>query len=221
MSRESRLKRDLPVEIDLSALDELQKAVGATQKQMEMAYSRALRRTAVTLKKLAVREMKSGIAPRNVAMIRRRLLSFQQTRSGKSLDEIKLWFGLNAIKVKDLKGKIKGQRQRLTRDPVTGRFISPQKQAKKVLAVFVPAGDIPAQSYDDGVVGQASDGRRTIIIWDPVSRRRREAEVDIYATMLDRIEDNVFALAAEIFMHHFDVDIRGRVKTNNHSYRGR
>jgi hypothetical protein len=36
--------------------------------------------------------------------------------------------------------------------------------------------------------------------------------VDIYEPMLNYIEDNAFAEAMEIFMHHFETDLRGRVK---------
>ncbi|VTP62163.1 Uncharacterised protein [Serratia rubidaea] len=51
-----------------------------------------------------------------------------------------------------------------------------------------------------------------MLIRDPATRRTREAEVDIYAPMLDYIEDNAFADVVEIFLHHFETDIRGRVK---------
>ena len=50
------------------------------------------------------------------------------------------------------------------------------------------------------------------MIRDPQTRRTREAEVDIYEPMLNYVEDNAFAEAIDIFMHHFESDIRGRVK---------
>ena len=59
---------------------------------------------------------------------------------------------------------------------------------------------------------QRRENRRTVVIRDPDTRRTREAEVDIYEPMLNYIEDNAFAEAMEIFMHHFETDLRGRVK---------
>lgn len=53
-----------------------------------------------------------------------------------------------------------------------------------------------------------------MVIRDPQTRRTREAEVDIYEPMLNYIEDNAFAEAMDIFMHHFETDIRGRVKAD-------
>jgi hypothetical protein len=56
------------------------------------------------------------------------------------------------------------------------------------------------------------DNRRTIVIRDPETRRTRDAEIDIYEPMLNYVEDNAFAEVLEIFMHHFQSDLRGRVK---------
>jgi len=108
MARDSRLRRDMLVDIDTGALWKIANGVGATHKQYRNAYSRALKRTAVTLRKQALADLKTGLAPRSLAMVRKRLLSFRISR-GAMLDEAKLWFGLNAIKVKDLKGRVRGR----------------------------------------------------------------------------------------------------------------
>ncbi|STA77342.1 hypothetical protein [Citrobacter koseri] len=55
-------------------------------------------------------DLKDGLAPRSINLVRRRLLSFRLDR-GSRLDNFRLWFGLNAIKVKDLKGRISRQDQ--------------------------------------------------------------------------------------------------------------
>ncbi|WP_227317440.1 hypothetical protein [Cedecea davisae] len=213
MTRERRLSRSLPVDIDLSALQQVQSVLGATQKQFEMAYSRALKRTAVTLQKLARAEMKAGVSPRSMNQVRRRLMHFRHGRSGNKMDEIKLFFGLNAIKVKDLKGRIKGKvlPHHDIRDPVTGRYTAGEGTRRVVAPpTFTPAGDMPTQTFEGGFVGKTRKGRRTI--FQKSGRSLREAEVSIYAPMLDRIEDKVFAEAMEIFMHHFESDLRGRVR---------
>ncbi|VTP62161.1 Uncharacterised protein [Serratia rubidaea] len=108
MARTTRLRRDLPIDIDTMVLRDIALAVGATHKQYMTAYSRALKRTAATMRKRAMADIKDGLAPRSMAMVRKRLLSFRVSR-GSLLDEGRLWFGLNAIKVKDLKGRINGR----------------------------------------------------------------------------------------------------------------
>ncbi|WP_337047266.1 hypothetical protein [Serratia liquefaciens] len=213
MARASRLRRDLPFDIDLQVLQRIAISAGANHTQYMRAYSRALNRTMTTLKKRVVGDMKAGIAPRNLSLIRKRLLSFRLTR-GAQLDEGKLWFGLNAIKVKDLKGRVKGRIRphHDRRDPQTGRFIAARRRASAEVG-FEPKGELlTAKNFPDGEVGRTRAGRRTVLIRDPQTRRAKEAEVDIYAPMLDYIEDNAFSDVARIFFHHFETDLKGRVK---------
>lgn len=213
MARESRLRRDLPVDIDVKAIWRIAENIGATQKQFRAAYSRALRRTAATLRKKAMADLKGGLAPRSMNLVRRRLLSFRLDR-GSQLDNFRLWFGLNAIKVKDLKGRISGRVRphHNRRDKSTGRYIKARRQTQD--AGFAPKGNLLAsQTFTNGEVARSRrDNRRTVVIRDPDTRRTREAEVDIYEPMLNYVEDNAFAEAMDIFMHHFESDIRGRVK---------
>ncbi|EBS3741176.1 hypothetical protein DQY98_14195 [Salmonella enterica subsp. enterica serovar Saintpaul] len=213
MARESRLRRDLPVDIDVDVIWRIADSIGATQKQFRAAYSRALRRTAATLRKKAMADLKDGLAPRSMDLVRRRLLSFRLDR-GSQLDNFRLWFGLNAIKVKDLKGRINGRLRphHTRRDSNTGRFIKARRQAEN--AGFSPKGNLLSErSFENGEVSRSKrNNRRTVVIRDPLTRRTREAEMDIYEPMLNYIEDNAFAEAMEIFMHHFETDIRGRVK---------
>jgi hypothetical protein len=215
MARGSRLRRDLPVDIDVSVIWGIADSLGATMHQYRLAYSRALKRTASTLRKKALAEMKDGLAPRSMDRVRKRLLTFRTTR-GAALDEARFWFGLNAIKVKDLKGRISGRIRphHTRRDRSTGRFIQARRQAQAV--GFSPKGSLLSPvTFENGEVARARrDNRRTVVIRDPQTRRTREAEVDIYAPMLNYIEDNAFVEVTEIFMHHFVSDIRSRVKHN-------
>ena len=70
----------------------------------------------------------------------------------------------------------------------------------------------PLRRSPTEVARSRRDKQRTVVIRDPQTRRTREAEVDIYEPMLNYVEDNAFAEAMDIFMHHFESDIRGRVK---------
>ncbi|MBT0717815.1 hypothetical protein HGT71_05950 [Rosenbergiella epipactidis] len=214
MARKRRLQRDMLVDIDTQALLSIAVAVGANHKQYRSAYSRALQRTAVTLRKQAMANIKMGLAPRSLTLVRQRLLSFRYSR-GATLDEAKLWFGLNAIKVKDLKGRIRGRIRphHSLRDPKTGRY-SPARRSSNTDVGFEPKGSLlESATFLNGEVARArGNNRRTVVIRDPQTRRTKEAEVDIYAPMLDYIEDNAFSGVVDIFMHHFQSDIKGRVK---------
>ncbi|WP_241609005.1 hypothetical protein [Rosenbergiella australiborealis] len=214
MARERRLQRDMLVDIDTKALLNIAVAVGANHKQYRSAYSRALQRTAITLRKQAMSDIKTGLAPRSLTMVRQRLLSFRYSR-GAMLEEAKLWFGLNAIKVKDLKGRIRGRIRphHTLRDPNTGRFTTARRSSNTDVG-FEPKGSLLDNiTFPNGEVARTRrDNRRTIVIRDPQTRRTKEAEIDIYASMLDYIEDNAFSGVMEIFMHHFQSDIKGRVK---------
>lgn len=212
--REARTRRDALFDLDLGPLLELAATLQATQAQYMMAYSRALRRTGATLRKMALAEIKDGIAPRKLQRFRQRIFVSSLSR-GSVPDEMRLWFGLNSIKVKDLKGRISGRRQHQKRDPKTGRFIPLKKAGKHSFAEFQSKGSLGSTKYDNGVIARVR-GTRTIRVYDAESQRSREAEVDIYAPMLDRIEDNVFQEVNAIFLRHFETDLRGRVKARVH-----
>ncbi|EHI0033395.1 TPA: hypothetical protein ODM50_005113, partial [Escherichia coli] len=159
------------------------------------------------------------LAPRKMDTLDRRLFSTRITR-GNAMDEARLWFGLNAIKIKDLRGRIRGQRVRRhdLRDPVTGRFIKEnrvrRRRRKASDPVFEPNGSfLSPAAYENGlVIRSRKENRRTIIIKNPETGRVREAEAGIYASTMDYVEDVAFAECLEIFMKEFESDIRRRAK---------
>lgn len=77
-------------------------------------------------------------------MIGRRVLrDFVIRRNGDEFDEAKVWFGLNAIKVRDLRGRISGGRrgERHQLRDVRGRF-APASRSRKAREIrFKPAGE--------------------------------------------------------------------------------
>lgn len=204
--RVSRTRSSSLFDFDLDEIQRIALQAGATKKQMEMAYSRALARTAVTLKKQAMALMKDGIAPKSQNQLRRRLMSVRNSTKGTAVDEFKLWFGLNRIKVKDLRGRIKGKV--LPRHNVRdgrGRFTAaPVRQAPS----FQPRGSMlrPA-TWSDGAVTLDRKGQKTIV------RGREDVEIDIYDALVTRIEDDIFPNAVEIFMKNFRHEVAFRAKS--------
>lgn len=220
MARESRLRRNLPIDIDLQVLQQIAVAAGANHKQYRNAYSRALKRTLAKSLRSARGDLKAGLAPRDMKMIEKRVLSYQGSRgtitdTSNKLGEGKIWFGLNAIKVKDLKGRVKGRTRphHNRRDPQSGRFIAARRRKLNEVG-FEPKGALlPAMNFPDGEVARSKkEGRRTVLIRDPQTRRAREAEIDIYAAVLDHLEDHSFPDMATNFYREFTNDIRGRIK---------
>ena len=219
MARAARARRDLLFDINVDELRGIVAQVGATQHQFRLAYSRALKRTASKMRMKALSELKIGLAPRKMDMLRKRLFSSRITR-GNGLDEARFWFGLNAIKIKDLRGRIRGRRVRHhdLRDPVTGRFIKEdrvrRRRRKASDPVFEPNGSfLSPTAYENGlVIRTRKENRRTIIIKNPETRRVREAEAGIYARTMDYVEDVAFADCLDIFMKEFESDIRRRAK---------
>ncbi|EBG2409222.1 hypothetical protein ELR99_24730 [Salmonella enterica subsp. enterica serovar Newport] len=218
MARASRIRRNLLFDIDVDELRGIVAQAGATQHQFRLAYSRALKRTASKMRMKALAELKTGLAPRKMDMLRKRLFSTHITR-GNAMDEARFWFGLNAIKIKDLRGRIRGRRVRHhdLRDPVTGRFIKENRARRRRKAsdpVFEPNGSfLSPAAYENGLVMRSRKGnRRTIFIKNPETGRVREAEAGIYARTMDYVEDVAFAECLEIFMKEFESDIRRRAK---------
>lgn len=97
-------------------------------------------------------DLKDGLAPRGTDLVRRRLLSFRLDRASQSqLDNFRLWFGLNAIKVKDLKGRINGRVRphHTRRDKSTGRYIKARRRAEN--AGFTPKGSLLSpRTFENG-----------------------------------------------------------------------
>ncbi|MCW5003532.1 phasin family protein [Enterobacter roggenkampii] len=199
-------------QFDMDELQGIARQAGATKKQMEMAYSRALSRTAVTLKKEAMKLVREGLSLKSHDQLRKRLLSLRNSTKGTAVDEFKLWFGLNRIKVKDLRGRIRGETlpRHSVRGP-DGRFVTaPVRQP----ASFIPKGRmLREQSWPEGRVVLDRKGQKTIRV------DRRDVEIDVYDALNTQIEDDIFPRAVEIFLNHFRTDLRGRVAAGIHSRR--
>lgn len=213
MARESRTRRNVLVDFDTSELTGLMEELNATKLQIKKSWTSALKRTSTTLRRLAMNEIKAAIAPRSPATLKRRCLPPFYTKSEFGLDEMRIWFGLNQVKIRDLKGKIRGRARPRhdLRDADTGRFVTATRRRRAAPdPVFEPAGDVASQSYPDSFVGRVK-GRRTILTKQEGSRRVREAEIGIYDALANRIEDEVLVQAEELVMKNFIRELRFRV----------
>lgn len=92
----------LPFEIDDGRLASIANEYAATPKQVRLAQSRALKRTAGSLRRLASTGLKTELGLRNATALRRRLKEY---RIGKGNGTLKLWFGANDLPISAFKGR--------------------------------------------------------------------------------------------------------------------
>lgn len=201
--------------IDTKALQETAKALGATHVQFRKAFQRAMKRTGATLRKSAAQAMKSGLAPRKSKRFVKRLI-FSYSGDKNAIGEGRMWFGLDSVKASELKGRVRGsirQRHKL-RDKKSGRFKRSRRKSRGVS--FEPKGTmLPPVAFENGEVRRSKrTNQRVIYVREGPHRRAREAEISIYAPMMEYIGGPAFTEAVSIFEKHFDVDIKGRVKAN-------
>ena len=180
------------VALDMQSLHDIREIFGATQEQMLMAYTRALRRTEVTLRKKIQAIINSDIAPENKEKLRKRLMSFRTMRAGRELGDLKLWFGLNQFRVKDLKGTVVGDilPHHVLRDPYTGRFARGPQAAGPPPAFKPKGGALSSKVWPGGFIRRDDEGRKRI--YTRRGNYAREATINAHAGLLDVVEGDIF-----------------------------
>ena len=178
-------------EIDEADLKRVADEFKATDKQVGQAISRALSRTAATMRKRAQTALAKGLDLRRGNALRKRLKALKLKRKG-TIQEISVWFGLNDMKVEDFKG-------------------SPKEVGKGATFRNV--------SYPGGFVARGRRGNRTV--FKRKGRGRFpivEQTVPIADEAMILLEDEVFHDIAQVFGRHFVSDLRARVKFGDASW---
>lgn len=191
-------QQNLVFDIDLDELNAIKDMVGATEAQVLAAYNRALSRTTQTLRKLSNSLVKDELAPKTMKKLRSRLKYFRVKSPSKlnKLDEVKLWFGLDDVPISYLKGKQK-------------RLGSKSKPRG---AVFTPKGRIETETFEQGFIAN-SHGRKSIFTRTTKKRYPiKEVQVSISDRFQITVEDEIFDKLPEVFLKHFETDLKGRVK---------
>lgn len=179
------------LQFDVDGIRDIQDALKATDKQVWNSIGRALNRTAATLRKQSLKEFRSEIGMRTVALVRRRLRDMKLKSA--SFQGFRLWYGLNNVPISYLKGTIRKSRKG-----------GASKNSK-----------IGSFSYPKGFVVPAGKGTKYRSVYERVGRERfpiKEEDAPIKDRMDIVIEDRIFNKAAEIFWHHFESDLRRQVK---------
>lgn len=227
MARERRIRRSVLLDVDTGGIGEELEKLGLMwsekndRKLIHTAWNAALKRTGITLRRWALNEAKDALAPRRMTRLRdKRLVTDFRPQAVTGLDEMKVWFGLNKIKVRDLKGRISGKAlpRHPLRDARTGRYIPATARSRREYALtFTPQGNIDPETYPGAFRARVRDGKkgdefitRKSILVRGDNGRVREAEVSVYAALADRIEDNVFDYAGQIMLKNFMSELRFR-----------
>jgi hypothetical protein len=174
----------LEFDIDGDDLERIAHELGASEKQIKMAFNRALSRTAAALRRLSSTGLQSELELRTAAQIRKRIKQIRLRRSPSGLGSIRLWYGANDLPVSAFKGR-------------------PQASAG--------GASFRGVQYDGGFVQKNKAGRQTIFrrVGDkrlPIAEQTVPVkdQIDVF------LEDRVFDQLDQIFFKNFRADLRAR-----------
>lgn len=171
-------------EIDADGLENLVAELAATEKQVKFALSRALARTATTLRTMSARYLRDSLELRTINLLRNRLKSLRLRATGG--DGMALWFGLNDMPASWFKGT--------------------PKQGKG-------GASFRGQDFPGAFVGRSKFKNRKTIM-KRVGKARLpvvEQQLPIGDKAQVTIEDEIFDKTEAIFWQHFERDLRARV----------
>lgn len=175
----------LHFDIDLQQLTAAGGELQASEKQVRAALSRAIARTATTLRTMSARGLATELELRTISLLRRRLKSLRM-RVGKD-GGVSLWYGLNDMPVSWFKGTPRR----------TSAGASHRGQEIK--------GGFVARSQFKG--GKKTIFKRTGKDRLPVA----EQNLPVEDRAVVFIEDRIFDQTEEIFWKHFMRDLKARV----------
>lgn len=181
----------LDFDIDVRELFAVMDELDPTERQIQLAFSRAMNRTAATLRRRSTSGLRALLDLRTVGLLRQRLKSLKIKKNG--LDGLRLWYGINPMPVSWFKGtpKAVGKRGRKKGESVTYR------------------GEVFENSF---VANSKVKGRKTIF------KRKTNARLPLEEQQMpirDKaevfVEDEVFSEIEDVFWPYFVRDLRARV----------
>jgi hypothetical protein len=171
--------------IDASELDRIAREFEASEKDLRLAYARALARTARTLRTQARKALREGLDLRSAAILKARLRLAKMRPRGQKIGAARLWVGANDLPATALKGK--------TRQTATGASVG----GRDIDGAFVGTSDTSARQ----MVFKRSGRTRLPIFRVTVSVQDEITEI---------LERKVFGDMAEAFMKNFRAEVRAR-----------
>ncbi len=192
--------------IDFEEVEAISAYLQASEKQVLAAYHRALSRTQVTMLKYSRKVFKDELGVSQLKKAQRRVQAFKVNRRDKTdVGGLRLWNGLNDISVNWLNG-------RLTSNGRSGATFTSSK--------------LGTHHFDNGFVIEKG-GRKQLFERDKGSVRA--IQIPVPESIASKLNQDIMDRLTDVFMHHFEVDLKGRVKTglmkerwsDGHSYHTR
>jgi hypothetical protein len=159
--------------------------LGASEKQIKLALSRALNRTASKLRTLSAKGLKNELDLRRASALRKRLKSLKLRKGG--IEGVQLWYGLNDMPVSWFKGAPK---QTATGATFRGKNF--------------PGAFVARSQYAKGKTILKRKGKARLHIEEQLMPVKDQAEVFV--------EDRIFVQVEAIFWPEFQREIEARVK---------
>jgi hypothetical protein len=154
---------------------------------ISLAFHRAQRRTEGTVRQQALRMMRDRLKLGSGAQKRlKRRVQAHMKPSASNMAEMKFWFGLNNLDPAMFRGGI-----------------------KKVQGGLMIRGTYYERAFVSMIYGKKSVMQRVGKSAYPI----RKLTVPISDEMTVALEDELFARIPDIFLRHFETDLRGRVKS--------
>lgn len=172
----------LHIDLNGEAIDDLARRFDLDEKQLHAAYTRALKRTAGTLRVRSSQGLRALLGLRNTKRLRRRIKT-KRVRGGRDGTAFEIWYGENDWPVEDFKGT-----------PV-----------ETATGVQFGAHAFPA-AFLGRIGGKGTVLRRKGAERLPIERVLMPVKdrMDVY------LEDEIFDRAEEIFMKNFEAEVRAR-----------
>ena len=186
----SNKANSLTFDIDLEEVAAISSVLEATETQMLAAFNRALSRTQTTMLKYSRKLLADELGAKQAKRLQRRMQAFKLRRAKKGqIGDLKLWFGLNDISVQWVRGRM---------------------VAKRGAGASFSSGKLGRHHYDRGFIFERG-GKK--YLYERDSKGIRAARVPVPEHVAAKLEGEVLDMLPDVFMHHFEIDLKGRVKT--------
>lgn len=183
----------LTFDIDLEELEAIGSQLTATEHQLKAAYNRALSRTQVTMQARSRKLLADALGAKSAKRVQRRMQTFKLRRAKKNqLSDLKLWFGLNDVAPNNLKGRM---------------------SAKHGEGATFTSAKLGSHKFDRGFVFTRGGKKYLYERFGKDENKIRSVKIGVAEQLRDRIEDESFDDLPEVFMSHFETDLKGRIKT--------
>lgn len=175
----------IALDIDSDQLQRIADEFGASEKDLRLAFSRALSRTSRTLRTMARKYLREGLELRAASVLKARLRLARYRAKGSGMGAARLWVGANDLPATAFKGK-------------------PRETSRGVR--------VGGRTFDGAFVGTGRDSGQQMVFKRKGHKRLpiyRET-VSVQEEMNDILDRQVFQESQDLIMTNFRAELRAR-----------